>query len=347
MRKATGIMDTTRTTSSQYRGRPTRLGFTLIELMIVIAVILLLMTITIAAFANFIVTSKEAATAATIAKLNKILQQRKEAFNRLNLKSAAKALNSTNANVNATTTKFNLRAAEVIVRKQRFEIALPQRYEERSLFNGIDYKTWFQGLSARPNYESSALLYLAITDGETFGAPQVDDDAFTTAEVTSIPINVNGTTLDLKYFIDAWGQPLRFYRWPTGLIREESAGIVDRSYALLLNPTLPPRLANSTAIDPLKYDPDDPSQFFSMFYLGLPASQQTNFQSSFNLYFDAARFHTPLLVSAGPDRSLGLYEPNDPDRMNGLSVPLPNSGTSSTTPLNDNITNLNQRNKGN
>ena len=129
----------------QRKSRPGRRGFTLVELMIVIAVIALLVTISFAAFANFILTSKEAATTATINKINKILQQRKEAFDRLNFKDAAKSLHSVNSQI-------GLRTAEVIVRKQRFEIALPQRYEERSLFNGVNYGSYFSGLSARPNY---------------------------------------------------------------------------------------------------------------------------------------------------------------------------------------------------
>ncbi len=318
--------------------RRQRSGFTLVELMIVIAVIILLATITIAAFANFIMTSKEKATATTISKINKILQQRKEAFDRLNFKDAAKGVHA------GYSPSIGLRASEVVVRKQRFELAFPQRVEERSLYNGLDYKSYFMGLSSRPNYESSALLYLAITDGETFGSPQVDDDAFTAAEVTSIPITIGGSTVDLKYFIDAWGQPLRFYRWPTGLIRPASGGTIDRSYSLLLAPSYPPA---ASASDPLNSDPDDPTQFFFAYYSGLTSTQQSKFQSDFNLYFSPSTFHTPLLVSAGPDRILGLFEPNDSNRMNSLANPMIPGPPTSTSPVQDNITNLNLRNKGN
>jgi prepilin-type N-terminal cleavage/methylation domain-containing protein len=345
MCKAAVIMYTNKAISSQHRWLPTRPGFTLVELMIVIAVILLLMTITIAAFANFIVTSKEAATAATIAKLSKILQQRKEAFDRLSFKSAAKALKAYDNDA-----CLSSRVAEVIVRKQRFQIALPQRWEERSLFNGFDYRTYFESLPSPVNYESSALLYLAITDGETFGAPQVDDDAFSTAEVTSIPITINGTNLDLRYFIDAWGQPIRFYRWPTGLIRLGSTDSIDRSTHEIalksLNPMLPPQTSNASN-DPLAYDPDDPTHSLYQYVncSGNPKyfSYDPRQSPMYKLYFDLRRYHTPLLVSAGPDRLLGIMEPNDPQsKWNGLAVPI----TGSSSAVIDNLTNLNQRNKG-
>lgn len=329
--------------SNQMQTYPKRLhrsGFTLVELMIVIGVILLLMTVTIAAFANFVLTSKEQATAATINKINKIIQQRKDAFDRLNLKDSAKRLHALNSSI-------GLRTAEVIVRKQRFAFAFPQRYEERSLFNGIDYSTYFSGLPVRPNYESAALLYLAITQGETFGAPQVDDDNFAASEIASIPITIGSNTVDLKYFIDAWGQPLRFYRWPTGLIRPTVGGPIDRSYSALLAPALPPVNALNPSSDPLANDPDDPTQFFLAFYSNLSASDRNAFATNFRLSFTPSTYHTPLIVSAGPDRSLGLYEPNDATAMNGLAVPISTSPPTSTSPVQDNITNLNQRNRGN
>jgi prepilin-type N-terminal cleavage/methylation domain-containing protein len=354
MRKATVIMYTNRTISTQYRPQLPRIGFTLVELMIVIAVILLLMTITITAFANFIVTSKEAATAATISKINKIITQRKEAFDRMSFKAAARRM--IGLNFSALPIPFSpppsSSTAEIILRKQRFQMAFPQRVEDRSIFNGIDYKPWFTNISPRPDYESSALLYLSITEGETFGAAQVDDDAFTAAEVKIVAANIGGSNVDIKYFVDAWGLPLRFYRWPTSLIKptpgtSSPMNFLAQSPVLDYSQILMPNVPSAT----FNQDPDDPSQRLTIYLSSMTNAQISSFRTSFNLYFAEGTFHAPLVVSAGPDRDTGLLEPNDGNTAtynsspwNSLACP---KSSSSTAMMFDNITNHNQRNKGN
>ena len=318
-----------------------RNGFTLVELLMVISLIALLMTISFAAFGNAIGSTKEKATASTIQKISRIVQQRTEAFDRLKMKDAASRLvGSTGSAAFPFPPIPDIQTAETIVRKQRFQFAFPQRAEERSLFNGVDYGTYFTNLNPRADYESSALLYLSITQGETFGVPQVDDDSFLTSEVQSKSITIVGKQIDLKYFVDAWGQPLRFYRWPTSLIRPVSPvataaktmidetlplhmPAIDRTSSKLLISSLP---ANNTYtnIDPLSIDPDDPTQRFSVLYFRpMSALQKDNFRKATNMWFSEGTYHTPLIVSAGPDNKLGLLEPNGLLGMNSLAMPIP------------------------
>ena len=233
-------------------------------------------------------------------------------------------------------------------------MAFPQRVEERSLYNGVDYASYFKGLSPRATYESSALLYLSIMQGETFGSPQVDDDSFTANEVQSISITIGGNPINLRYFVDAWGQPLRFYRSPTSLFRPAPAATIsntiteplppiDRTFARLLIGSLQSVSPYTPNDDPLSRDPDDPTKRLWLYCRTLfNAGQLDTFRSTSTLYFYESTFHAPLIMSIGPDRLNGLLEPNDLVGMNSLALP---SATASKDLL-DNITNLNQRNKG-
>ena len=260
------------------------------------------------------------------------------------------------------------------------------------------------------------MLYAFLTKGETFGAPSAGDDAFTGSE-----IRVGTETNKLPCLVDAWGEPLRFYRWPTRLIRcgeqdfdgDDSnnvgtapnrvddfnqngspdpdggitaipIGVAIRPYALYPGPTpasllisnLPPYdrtspyavgldgqpgVANfdddnvngmddlgekgwpdSDDPEPLNTDPDDPSYRLSSWL-----EDPTN-QTFFLSYHDFYTFHTPLIVSAGPDKLLGLYEPRNTTDFGHLAAPLPAAApltyaNSTMRYLMDNITNLNQR----
>jgi hypothetical protein len=64
-----------------------------------------------------------------------------------------------------------------------------------------------------PATQSSALLYFALTRLEIFGVPSVGTDAFLTQEVA----DTDGD--GMLEFVDGWGRPLRFYRWPTRLFK--------------------------------------------------------------------------------------------------------------------------------
>jgi len=60
--------------------------------------------------------------------------------------------------------------------------------------------------------ESAELLYYTLVYSTSYGSAAVDSDRFTNAEVR----DTDGD--GLPEFVDAWEQPLRFYRWPTRLI---------------------------------------------------------------------------------------------------------------------------------
>ena len=88
--------------------------------------------------------------------------------------------------------------------------------------------------------------------------------------------------------------------------------------------------------DPLAKDPDDPLGLLHPSNRSTASQQASNFERD---YHTGDTYHTPLIVSAGPDALLGLYEPNNTTQMGRLAQP----DLSSLSALLDNITNRNVR----
>jgi len=191
--------------------------------------------------------------------------------------------------------------------------------------------------AGRDKTESSELLYYTIAVSGTFGSSPVDADQFSPLEV--IDTDEDG----LPEFVDAWGEPLRFYRWPTRLIDPtapnpfapdfddpadptETRSILplERQYAGLLIRGLPPAPIPlpgpsgglTTQRDMLFVDPDDPVGILYSFiedpqYKGMGINLTREFNEG--KYHTPDTYHVPLIVSAGLDGKLGLYEPNQID----------------------------------
>jgi len=429
-------------------------GFTLIELLTVIGIMSLMMTLSVGTYFGFIASAKEAATRATILKVNGLIQDRVRTFRQYDFSDAAIRLRDTwNTNpANSSDQVMTPELAEILLRKSRFKQAFPQSFAEADrtrLFPGIAF-TYAAGPPVAytltspeaeydTKYECGIVLYAFLTKGETFGAPSAADDAFTGSEV-----RIGLETNKLPCLVDAWGEPLRFYRWPTRLIRcgerdfdgDDSnnvgtapnrvddfnqngspdpdggitaipIGVAIRPYALYPGPTpasllisnLPPydrstsnayRLGadgqpgvagtdddddntvdnvgetgwpDSDDPEPLNTDPDDPT-FRLTTWFNDPNLNDPNFpgsklierrnkfvgpvSGSTDYLHDFYTFHTPLIVSSGPDKLLGLYPPTDTPNFGHLAAPLPAAApltyaNSTMRYLSDNITNLNQR----
>ncbi len=409
-----------------------RAGFTMIELLAAIAVIALMMALLTAASYRFIVSAREAATAATISKANGIIQDRVRAFHEFDFSDVG-VIAAANWNAVNPGDQQSAKLAEIGFRKSRFKKAFPQSFVEldasqvKRLFPTFPlspptYPLPIPLLPApyNPKYESGIILYAMLVRGESFGAPSPGDDVFTGAEVRTSP-----ETGGMPCLVDAWGEPIRFYRWPTRLIRcgeqnfsgasgssafddlnnngiKEPPGWVEGSGSnpSTFSPAIRPNslfpgptpasllISNLPPYDPaspfskgpdgqpglsggsppfsffgapdtddpesLNIDPDDStSQLYSfLFDNNLTASQQAARRSGFVGLHDFFTFHTPLIVSAGPDKQLGLFEPTDVPvgspaasaNFGYLAAPIltPNPNKSLQV-LFDNITNLNQR----
>jgi prepilin-type N-terminal cleavage/methylation domain-containing protein len=335
-------------------------GFTLIELLVVLTIIGVLASISFVVLADSLQNARIEATRATIGHLDIAMQDRLEDFERLNLDPIAERFQAANPNI-------PLEVAYLLIKKDRFRAAFPQREEDLWGFNGqsdepydpaaygddspllvamwdaaaADWKTdsWM-GRNTASAADSAELLYVALTDGSAFGPPPPGIDRITSSHVGDTDGDEN------LEFLDDWGQPLRFYNWPTRLVRPEGPGedIDAALFALTVAvltpdaPTLPPGTASldfDLYAHPLNQDPDD--------VVGaLSAAVALNIIPDLDesVFHTIDTWHVPLIVSGGPDEELGLNEPNAADELR-LAQPLAadSSDTDNLDLLYDNITN--------
>ncbi len=311
-------------------------GFTLLELMMVITIIGFLAAMAAAVVTNLVTTAREEATAATILKIHEMLNQRIVAFEKTLKGSYLEKLVEQELERLEQVPSPGIygvrpKVAEILVRKRLFKTNFPQRYSETDRIAAEP--------ASDPVTESAELLYFILAEAEVFGVSPVDSEAFTTSEVTDTD---NDGRLE---FVDAWGKPLRFYRWPTRLINPDAdiATSPARLVADLLIKGLPAEPAAGQG-DALNRDSDD-----LLSLLQSETDRIANFADEFNEdnYHTIDTYHVPLIVSAGPDGQPGLYEPYesaDPNKRGTLAMPI---STTDLDALTDNITNRNRRAGGN
>jgi prepilin-type N-terminal cleavage/methylation domain-containing protein len=240
----------------------------------------------------------------------------------------------------------------------------------------VDSNLTWQLVPINPLTDNAACLYLVCTRAAIFDTEPPEASDFRPSEAT----DTDGD--GLLEFVDAWAHPLRYYRWPTRLIRVSTVPTAAQtistgpppSYGLQVNPTWTlsdgSNVANVSAralipslnvagfptpsltmlaeqqtlvVKDLAKDPDDP------YGLIQTALTQTNPTPPFTVAAFEQSFHTPdtysvpLLVSMGPDETLGLYEPNDGVNYGYLAQPHVTATTSAEfNAVFDNITNQQQ-----
>jgi len=329
--------------------RRRRGGFTLIELLVVIAIITLLIAISFTAYGNYIQSARTKATRATIDKVSGIIEDRLRGFdiafepNRTNRFKADIQVRETNASVTSED------QARILVRKEKIRQFFPQRFDELDRTqvsnNGLAIPIPDIDGDTNPDNDdaldpndptvSSEILYYIVFFGDSLGVPAVADDYFLGAEIA----DTDGD--GWREFVDSWGNPLRFYRWPTRLGRDDGTNedtnedtVLDPGEDFNNNGAL-----DATSIDPedqtrlrilipdvpsdiLIRDPHDPLGLVRQYVSDLSASSPVDADA---LYHTLDTFHSFLIVSAGPDGKLGLYEPHDLRRA--YSSPGPVYGT--------------------
>lgn len=391
-----------------------RSAFTLLELLMVIAIISVLMSLVFFAMNGVLESAEQEATKVTVNKVSRLLDQRIEAFDRSFRGSRKNTyVIATVGLLTAIDGRFDHYrqhpeqappAVVMLARKAAFRFEFPQRMAELILdpatddANGnglpdvVEQKIAIPNARAallmengtepsnaeiqalvnarwarhQPATQSSALLYYTLVVSGTFGSSPVDADQFSSLEVR----DTDGD--GLPEFVDAWGRPLRFYRWPTRLIDptaphpfvpdfnnpndatdvdlfpdgSEADGLreitsQERLFAGLLIRGLP---ASPTALpvgagaqrDMLLVDPDDP---VGLLYSFIEDPTYRALGIDLTQEYNEAKYHTPdtyhvpLIVSAGADGKLGLREPTETDPTAGIFGNLAQfDGTTTSAP---------------
>lgn len=334
-----------------------RRAFTLIELLIVVTIISVLAALTMRVVGSMVDGARKRATQATMKKIQGILEGRIASFGEFNFKNKIDAIDPVLTALNGgTSTTFASLANSggpipfgmPAVFGQSTDLDRAVALAAKGLFRGYFPQTWAEaqayGLTAQANEtvpgaiglaESAEVLYFVINKAAVFGSTPVGAGEFTAAEV--MDTDGNGKL----EFVDAWKQPLRFYRWPTRLIQPNGFGTgtgATRGVVQQLIYSLP--AVQTGGNDPLMLDPDDPLDTLNPTLPG-NATWATNhgitaagFEGAFHTL---STWHIPLVVSLGPDGVLGLFEPGDTADLGNLAMVNPaNAGG-----ISDNITNLN------
>jgi prepilin-type N-terminal cleavage/methylation domain-containing protein len=294
--------------------RNRRAAFTLTELLIVMGIIAVLASISIGAVFTLRESQIKNASETTVQKLASALdQQMKTVMDQVFEETPAPSAMALSA---GATGQPDLRRARVIYTKLRLAQEFPQTFAQVRLFNAggspLPAKpAILQSIptaSAPQDWESSALLYLALKQGRR---GQAAFDAATVVEPAAIQTrsvsDASGNRFDFQIFVDAWGNPLRFYLFPfdndelnaapyaTTTTTAASADTVDPE-GTLMTPSW--RLNGSgSALSPK-------AQAFATYCHRLPSKSDPN--PSVAAKPDVARVLVPVVASTGKDGAWGL-----------------------------------------
>jgi prepilin-type N-terminal cleavage/methylation domain-containing protein len=213
-----------------------RSGFTMIELLVVLAIITVLLSISFVVYGSAVEGARVSATRTTIATIQLAIDARTSALALYNAKSLAQSFAASyrlgaNPAPNQTIPE---NIAEIVVRKNRYKQALPSRLEDLWGYDARPgtpddsplwriWKSTVVGITVtdanprptghRRDLENSELLYLALTKGNAYGDIRLRIDDINARHIRDA--NDNG----IPEFVDDWGNPLRFYNWTHRLVR--------------------------------------------------------------------------------------------------------------------------------
>ncbi|HEX4072212.1 MAG TPA: type II secretion system protein, partial [Planctomycetaceae bacterium] len=196
-------------------------GFSLIEILVVLGIIAFLTAAIVVVMPRLGNASKIAATQATIKKVDELLNDRINGFNRwINTQNTLAGNNAPSYVVaagNGTLWSQNPQLYQFLSAKIAFRASFAQNFSE--LTTAPSYNTSLH----KPVTESAACLYMILTTAAAF-----DTEPPAAGDLKGVEVaDTDGD--GLMEIVDAWGQPLRFYRWPTRLFRPAPSSTVTQA----------------------------------------------------------------------------------------------------------------------
>jgi prepilin-type N-terminal cleavage/methylation domain-containing protein len=274
-------------------------GFTLVELLVTIAIISILLMFSLGAVFMAQESARGARTEAVIQKLHTLIIERWESYRTRRLPISTSGVNPSAAAVTRLTTV-----------RQLMRVEMPDRYTD--LLVGFTGPT--DVVRNRPGLQAAYLRRLpGINGNSTFTQVQSVVEDFISPSIGAqnqsaeclyliVTVGLRGddravfkdrdigdTDQDgMPEFIDAWGQPISFLRWAPGFVSD-------------LQP-----LNASNLPDPIEHhDPFDPLRLQT----SLPTAKGQPTVDSGESVPSAWGFAlVPLIYSAGPDRQFGIHE---------------------------------------
>lgn len=259
-------------------------GFTVIELMIVVAIMALLAAVGLSAFNAAVAQSKISRTKVIIAKLDQLIMERYESYR----------TRPVPIRVGANVTPLNAAGFRLRAMRDLMRMELPDRksdvVDDPGIYDGMSGRlarpSLLLGYRRRANnacgaswattgwtegFQGAECLYLIVSSMRDQDKSALD--FFTESEI--------GDTDDdgMKEFLDGWGRPIEFLRWAPGYTIENGALTMQTS-----DPATAP-----DPFDPLKRD-----------------------TAAFALH--------PLIFSSGPDREPDIFTDNDPPGYHHYSM---------------------------